>query len=272
MSLPAALPKIALVLLTVFVAGYAAIASIVYFKQRSFIYFPSQQIRTTAPGYEIVRLETSDGLNLAAGYRKARAGMPTLLAFHGNGADWQSMAFGLRPIVDRGYGVLALEYRGYQGNPGNPSEQGIYNDGYAALQWLEENGVPDRDVVAVGNSLGSGVAVELASQRRLLGLVLVSPVSSMTRLASMRMPWLPVNFLLRDRYDNLAKLPDVRVPILVLHGEADRVIPFAEGQLLAASNPEAQFVPFANFGHELMYEPAITRALASFLRGSLNRS
>lgn len=266
MSLSPALLKIAIVLLAIGAIGYATIVGIVYFKQRSFIYFPSQEIRKSAPGFQIVKFPTTDGLTLAAGYRPALAGRPTLIAFHGNGADWQSMAHGLRPLADRGYGVLAVEYRGYQANPGSPSEQGLYEDGRAALRWLDSRGIPASQVVAVGNSLGSGIAVQLASETRLRGLVLVSPMSSMVRLASVRMSWLPVKFLLRDRYDNLGKLPHIKVPILILHDGADQVIPIEEGRMLADRNGTVQFEEFSGAGHELMYEPIITNSIARFLR------
>ena len=265
MSLSPALLKVAIAMLAIGAIGYATIVGIVYFKQRSFIYFPNQEIRQSAPGFQIVKFRTIDGLTLAAGYRKALAGRPTLLAFHGNGADWQSMAHGLRPLADRGYGLLAVEYRGYQANPGSPSEQGVYEDGRAALRWLESDGVPARQVVAVGNSLGSGVAVQLATETPLRALVLVSPISSMVRLASARMSWLPVKLLLRDRYDNLAKLPRVKVPIMILHGDADRVIPIEEGRMLASRNRAVEFVEFPSTGHELMYEPVLASSIARFL-------
>lgn len=266
MSLSPLLLKTAIVLLAIGAFGYAAVAGIVYFKQRSFLYFPSQEISKNAPGFQIINFPTDDGLTLAAGYQPAQVGRPTLLAFHGNGADWQSMAHGLRPLIDRGYGVLSVEYRGYQANPGSPSEKGIYKDGRAALQWLNANGVPASQVVAVGNSLGSGVAVQLATESPIRALVLVSPMSSMVRLASAQMSWLPVNLLLRDRYDNLAKLPNVAVPIMILHGGSDEVIPIQEGRMLASRNRAAVFVAFPGVGHELMYDPAIASSIARFLR------
>lgn len=266
MTLSPALLKAATILIVIGAIGFATIVGVIYFKQRSFIYFPSQQIRKSAPDFKIVKIPTGDGLTLAAGYRQALAGRPTLLAFHGNGADWQSMAHGLRPMIDRGYGVLAVEYRGYQANPGSPSEQGLYEDGRAALRWLGSEAIPASQVVAIGNSLGTGVAVQLASETRLRGLVLVSPMSSMVRLASARMSWLPVKLLLRDRYDNLAKLPRVKSPIMILHGDADRVIPIEEGRRLASRNRAVEFVEFPAVGHELMYDPVIASSIAQFLR------
>lgn len=258
--------KPVIVLLAIAAIVYAAIAGIVYFKQRSFLYFPSQEIRKSAPGFQTVKFRTNDGLTLAAGYHAAQVGRPTLLAFHGNAADWQSMAHSLRPLIDRGYGVLSVEYRGYQGNPGNPSEVGIYEDGRAALRWLGSNGVPPGQVVAVGNSLGSGVAVQLATETPMRALVLVSPMSSMVRLASAQMSWLPVNLLLRDRYDNLAKLPVVEVPIMILHGGSDTVIPIREGRMLASRNRAAILVEFPRVGHELMYDPVVESSITRFLR------
>lgn len=245
---------------------YVGVTGLVFFKQRSFIYFPGAEVRQPTPGIRIVKIQTADGLSLVAGYRQAVGAKPTFIAFHGNGADWQSMAYGLKPLVDDGFGILAVEYRGYQGNPGAPSEQGLYRDGRAALEWLAANGVPEGNVVAVGNSLGSGVALQLATETQLRGLILVSPVSSMVRLASARMPWLPVKMLLRDRYDNLGKLPHLKTSCLILHGDADQVIPIDEGRLLAGRNQAARFVAYPGAGHDLMYLPVIEDAIRSYLK------
>jgi hypothetical protein len=257
--------KIVLVTFGLVAAAYIAVAGLAFFKQRSMIYYPNGESLPASLGFEIVRLPTEDGLELVAGYRAAAAGSPTLVAFHGNAANWQSMAASLAPLADQGFGVLSVQYRGYRGNPGTPTEQGLYEDGRAALRWLGSAGIADRDIVVVGNSLGSGVAVQLASERTLRAVVLVSPVSSIARLASARMAWLPVDLLLTDRFDNVAKLGKLSSPILILHGDSDRVIPLSEGKFLAAQNKSASLIVHKGAGHDLMYQEQILPEIARFL-------
>src|SRR5690606_24335011 len=112
-------------------------------------------------------------------------------------------------LASRGYGLLLAEYRGYNGNPGKPDEEGLYHDGRAALAFLESAGIARRDVVLAGLSIGTGPAVQLATEQEVRALILISPVASLPMTASAAYPWLPVRWLLRDRYDNLAKLPRV---------------------------------------------------------------
>lgn len=234
---------------------YGILMATVFVKQRSFIYLPPKEQRATTPGYQLVSYRTDDGLTLKAGYRAPAKGMPTVLFFHGNGADWQSGAFASQALTDAGYGVFAAEYRGYQGNSGTPDEQGLYRDGRAARDWLVRQGVDADSLVIIGNSIGSGVAVQLASEVRPAALILISPFASLTRAAKARMPWLPVGLLLRDRYDNERKVGGLDMPILVLHGTGDRAVPAEHAHILARANTRIELQLFDGMGHDLAYSP-----------------
>jgi len=204
-------------------------------------------------GFSIIEAASGgDGLRLAGGYREAASGMPTLLFFHGNAATWQSTTQVLAPLEREGYGVFAASYRGYRANPGAPSEAGLYRDARAAADWLAANGVGADDLVIVGNSLGSGPAVELARAIRPRGLVLISPFSSMTEVAAANARWLPVEWLMRDRYDNAGKLPEVAAPVLILHGDRDALIPLSHAQRLARLARDGMLVTVPHAGHELV--------------------
>jgi len=161
--------------------------------------------------------------------------------------------------------VFAASYRGYQGNPGRPSEQGLLRDAHAAADWLAANGVAARDLVIVGNSLGSGPAVELTRTARPRGLVLISPFTSMTEVAAGQLRWLPVEWLLRDRFDNAARLPEVAAPVLILHGDRDALIPLHHAQRLARLAPNATLVVFPDAGHELVALPETPAQIAAWL-------
>ena len=232
--------------------AYLAIAGAVYHKQDMLIYPAPRGIGAAVPGYRDVAYETADGLSLAGGYREAAPGMPTLLFFHGNAATWQGTTQVLAPLAREGYGVFAASYRGYRANPGRPSEDGLYRDARAAAEWLAAHGIAAGDLVIVGNSLGSGSAVELARTVRPRGLVLISPFASMTEVAAAQARWLPVEWLMRDRYDNAAKLPEVAAPVLILHGERDTLIPLAHAQRLARLARNGRLVTVPRAGHELI--------------------
>jgi fermentation-respiration switch protein FrsA (DUF1100 family) len=254
-----------LVSLLVTVAGaYLATIALLFLSQGRLIY-PAPPAQAVPPGYSPVELHTDDGLALVAGYRPAADDLPTVLFFHGNAMVWPEGAWLLEPLAARGYGVLLAEYRGYNGNPGRPSEQGLYSDARAALAWLASEGVPPGDVVLVGLSVGSGPAVQLASETRPRALVLVSPLASLPAAAAAAYPWLPAKWLVRDEYDNLAKLAVVEVPILILHGEADELIPLEHAEALAGSNRRARLVAFPGRGHNMAGDPAVQRAQAEFI-------
>ncbi|MGH7378363.1 MAG: alpha/beta hydrolase, partial [Candidatus Methylomirabilales bacterium] len=134
-----------------------------------------------------------------------------------------------------GAGVLLLDYRGYGGSGGAPTEEGLYRDGEAAAAWVEAQGLGP--LVYVGESLGTGVAVEVALRRPPAALVLQSPFTSLTDVAARHYPYLPVRLLLKDRYESLEKIARVSCPVLVIHGDRDSIIPIAQGRKLFEAVP-----------------------------------
>ncbi len=243
---------------TLFVGG-------LYTWQRDLIYPVPQIDRSVPENFEPIVYTTSDGLELNAGYRPAMDGMPTVLFFHGNGMDWQTTFFTTELLAEEGYGVLAAEYRGYGGNPGEPTEDGLYRDGRAALAWLEAQGVTEGDIVLVGNSLGSGVATELASEMQPRALILVSAFKSMTATAQNAYPYVPVDWLLVDRFDNIAKIGAVTAPVLVVHGSDDQLIPLAHARELAESARSAQLIVLSGFGHNMAGDETAQQPQLAFL-------
>jgi fermentation-respiration switch protein FrsA (DUF1100 family) len=246
------------------VTAYLAIVVLLAASQGSLIY-PAPPPRGVPPGYERVELSTADGLTIGAGYRAARGGLPTVLFFHGNGMGWPDSAYVTELLAVRGYGVLLAEYRGYNGNPGTPGEQGLYHDARAALAFLRRQGVASEDVIVAGLSVGSGPAVQLATETRVRALILISPFASLPATVKAAYPWLPSGLFLRDRYDNLAKLPRVEAPVLILHGDADRLIPHAHAEQLAAANPSAEFVSLPGRGHNMAADPLVQRLQLEFI-------
>ena len=261
----ARLRRMATWLLVALATFYIAFVAITWLTQGRLIY-PAPPARAEVPaGFERISYRTDDGLDLVAGYRSARGDMPTLLFFHGNGADWQSTAYVTDRLAAAGYGVLAAEYRGYGGNPGSPGERGLYADGHAAWRYLRGRGVDPADIVLVGNSLGSGVATQLASDVDAAALVLVSPFDSLEETAARQLRWAPVRLLLRDRYDNAGKLSALGMPVLILHGEEDALISVDQARALATRNPAAELVTHPDWGHDLVGNPRVQERIARFI-------
>lgn len=248
------------------IAGVFGVAGLgaLWFWQRSLI-FPAPRARDIRiAGYERVTLRTSDGLDLTALYRLPAPGRSTLIFFHGNADTLEGSAVGVAGPVAFGHGALLPEYRGYGGNRGSPGETGFYADARAAHAFLRARGVPDKDIVIVGNSIGSGPATQLASEADFGGLVLVSGYADLPSVVVAALQGLPVRFLVRDRFDNLGKLPRVSAPVLVLHGARDRVIEFGQGEALGAVQG-VRFVGFPGIGHELAYLPEAQAVLVDWL-------
>jgi uncharacterized protein len=254
------------------VGFYALVVGALYVLQRPMIFradlSPTPPDLHGVPGFQEVSYRTGDGLDLRALYRPAAPGRLTLVYFHGNADGLSGSLRVTERLAAEGYGLLLAGYRGYDGNPGSPTEHGLYADGRSAMEWLSRQGVPGSDTVLVGNSLGSGPATELATTFPVAGLVLISGYTSLPDIAASVYPFIPVRLLMRDRFDNIGKIARVAAPILLLHGTADRTIPYDHARALAAAaGNRARLIPFEAVGHELVgsssLSPVIDRWLAS---------
>lgn len=253
------------------VVGYGLAVAAIYLLQRKLMYFPYGPL---APPAEVglgdmreVAIETADGLRLVAWHRPpTQEGAPTVVLFHGNAGNIAGRAFKARLFLDAGYGLLLVEYRGFGGNPGAPDEAGLYEDGRAALDFLSGEGVAGASLVLYGESLGSGVAVQMASEREVGALVLEAPFTSADDVGAAAYPFLPVRLLIKDHFASVEKIGAVAAPLLIVHGERDRTVPVALGKrLLAAANEpkEGLFIPQAN--HMTLYDYGAGAAVLDFL-------
>ena len=223
------------------VVAYLALVAGMALLQRRFIYLPDRSVpdrgRAGATDALPVSIRTSDGLDLLAWHWPAAGARATVLYLHGNAGHIGHRAGKIRPLVDAGYGVLLLAYRGYGGNPGRPTEAGLLADGEAALAWLAHRRVGP--IVLYGESLGCGVATALAGGPAVGGpavggIVLEAPFTSLVDVARRRYPILPVRLLLADRYPNSDRIASIDAPLLIIHGGRDTVIPVTHGRRLAS--------------------------------------
>jgi fermentation-respiration switch protein FrsA (DUF1100 family) len=219
----------------------------IWAQQRRLIYFPSPGSVPRVPGARDVVLETEDGIRLGAWYFPA--GRTAVLVCNGNGGD-RSMRAPLAAALNRlGYSVLLFDYRGYGGNAGHPTEDGLAADARAARAWLDAQ--PDIDrIVYVGESLGAAVAIGLAMQRPPAALVLRSPFTSLADVAAVHYPWLPARRLLLDRYPSIDRIASLSVPLLVIAGDSDDIVPESLSRRLydAAGEPK-RYVVIRGAGH-----------------------
>ena len=209
------------------------------------------------PGVEDCTIRTADGLDINAWWlppAEAETG-PVLLWFHGNAGNLTHRAENLALLGRGGLGVLAVDYRGYGKSQGRPSERGLYLDGEAAYRHLvSERGVAPGRIVCFGRSLGTAVALHVALKEPVGGLILESPLSSARAMARRMIPLLPVWLFIRSNFDNERRIRDLRVPLLVLHGDRDEIIPFEQGRAVfeAAAEPK-EFYAIQGAGHNDTY-------------------
>lgn len=236
------------------------------------LYFPERGGRVTAPGRD-VSLRAADGVRLHAfhvGSERPEPGRRTVLYLHGNAGNLAGRSEVLEYYAALGVDVLGLDYRGYGQSEGTPSEAGLYADALAAYDWLAARG-PASQIVVLGESLGGGPACELASRRPVGGLVLLSTFTNVPDMAARTFPFLPVRYLVRTRFDNLAKLARIEAPKLIVHSRRDEVIPFAMGEQLArAARPPVQHLWLERSGHNDTYFVEGARfgaALRGFVEG-----
>jgi len=256
-------------------AVYLAIVAGLYLLQRHLIYLPfggvPNPVQAGVPEMHPVRLTTGDGLKLLAWWRAPqRPDLPVLVYFHGNAGNLGLRGEKLRPYLDAGLGVLLLAYRGFSGNPGSPSEEGLYRDARAALDFVAAAGIPAEQRVLYGESLGTGVAVQMAVEQPVGAVVLEAPYSSISDVASARYPVVPVRWLLKDRFDSAAKVAQIAVPLLIIAGGRDRIVParFVERLFAAAAEPkEYRYIPEAT--HLDFYDHGAPVTVLDFLQRHL---
>ena len=260
-----AMAAVAILLLAVIWAG-----------QRRAMYFPFGGTPSLAaadlPRAESVTLATEDGLSLGAWFVPAAAPPRfTAIVFNGNAGNRAHRAELAEALRRHGIAVLLMDYRGFGGNVGAPSEEGLARDARAARAYLltRPDVDPDR-LVYFGESLGTAVATRLAAEHAPAALILRSPFASMTDVGRLHYPFLPVGLLLRDRYDTVERITQVGCPVLVIAGDRDAIIPLAHSRRLFEAAPEPkQLVVIAGAGHNdvaLLAGREMIDAIVRFLR------
>ena len=254
---------------------YAAILIVMYLKQRDLQYFPSHEGLTPEVAglrnVEIVRLTTPDGETLVNWYAPAAPGKPTVLFFHGNGGEIADRSERFAAFQAQGFGVFFLSYRGYGASTGSPSEQGLMTDARTAYDWLVDKGIAAERIVLIGESLGSGVAVQIAAERTVAALALEAPFTAAADVAAGVYWYLPVRLLMKDQFRSADFIGKITVPLLVIYGDADRIVPPEQSRrLYEMANEPKEIAALAGAGHDLIAEPIVwAREMAFFIKATM---
>ncbi len=249
---------------------FALIVGIGRLLHRYFIYLPDRtRIDPKDAGLEGVDevvFKAADGTKLIAWYRPARGSKPTLLYFTGNSGNTASRAGKIRAIAADGFGVFMLNYRRYGGSEGKPSEPKIAADAVSAYDYLRGLGVAPHDIVAYGESLGTAVATRLSLQRHVEALVLEAPFTSVVDVGRLMWKGFPLSLIMADQYRTINRIGEVKVPLFIIHGGRDAIIPLDQARhvLHAANEPKTlSVVPQA--GHNDLFERGAWERVRGFI-------
>ena len=251
--------------------SYVAICAVGFLMHRHFIYFPNAE--RVAPATLDLRdveeheLTSDDGSILIAWYAPARAGMETVLYFHGNAGNAVSRSSKFEAMRQRGHGVFLLNNRGYGGSSGSPSEAANVRDADAAYAFLTGNGVAPESIVLYGESLGSGQAVQLAGHRKVRAVILEAPLTSTVEIARSAYWFLPLRLILTDQFRNIDHVRSVSAPLLLIHGNRDEIIPYSHSQRIyeaATCQKHLELIPQAD--HSDLFEHGAWDLVLTFLK------
>ncbi len=255
--------------LTFAVAFYIGLTALMYLFQRALMYFP-ETLRTRPaqaglPEAQEVTLATDDGERLIAWYVPPDDGKPVILYFQGNGGSPRYRAARFRAIVAEGNGLLALAYRGYGGSTGSPTEPGLLADAQAAYDFAASH-YPAARIALWGESLGGALAVALAGEREVGGVILEAPFTSAADVAKRAYPIFPVRWLMHDQFRSDERIGRVKAPVLVMHGEHDEVVAFSLGErLYGLITAPKRFVRFPRGRHNDLSDHGAEATALKFL-------
>ena len=249
---------------------YLVVISFIYFYQRSLLYHPSENNyldEKISFNYQEIFIRTDKDIKLKSWFiEKDLEKFKTILLFHGNAGNLFNRAYKLNELNKLDLNILIISWRGFSGNKGKPTEKNLYHDAEEAVKWLNSRGVNNKNIILYGESLGTGVAAEIGKRNVFGGIILESPFTSVTKAAKIYYPYLPVNIILKDRYDTIEKIQSISAPILIMHGKQDNIVPQKMGLELfeKANEPKFNYFP-ENDDHMMEYNDELLKNIELFI-------
>ena len=256
---------------------YILLLIVVFFFQRNLLYHPSvdnylkDQMVAEPTEIEKVKIKTKDNIDLTGWfYNRETNKFKTVLFFHGNAGSLRNRTYKLNHFKDLKVNFLIIAWRGFSGNKGKPDETGLYEDAESAIRWLKNKGVDEKNIILYGESLGTSVAVEIAQNKNYAGIILESPFTSMLDMGKKYYPFFPVRFLLKDKFESNKKITNISIPLLIIHGKVDKIVPYEMGKRMYELANEPKFFYTQEYGdHMVEYDEKLLLALNQFIQ-SLN--
>ncbi|MDC0216210.1 alpha/beta hydrolase [Candidatus Pelagibacter sp.] len=252
---------------------YLILISFLYFFQRNLLYHPTEnnyygdELKVSV---EKIKIKTKDSLELISWFHKKNIRYKTILFLHGNAGTLENRIHKINHFKDMKVNFLILAWRGFSGNKGKPTEKGLYEDANSAIKWLKTKGFYENDIIIYGESLGTGVTVEIAQNKNFAGIILESPFTSMTEAAKNKYPFFPIELLLKDKYENYKKIKNITSPVLIMHGEKDSLVPFFMGKKIYQLANDPKYSYFSKYDDHMMeFNEKLVEQLKKFI-SSLN--
>ena len=249
---------------------YFVITVVVYFFQRKLLYHPfSPQItgKGLIHNFETINFKTSDNFELKGWFHLKNSNKKTILFLHGNAGNLDNRIDKLNFLGNMDINFLIISWRGYSGNPGNPSETGLYKEALGGIEWLNKKGISNDRIILYGESLGTAITTEVAQNENFAGIILEAPFTSMVDMGQKIYPIFPVKFLLKDKYESKNKIKNIKSPILVLHGRKDKIVPFYMGEKIFEMANSPKFKYFTDLDDHMMnFDEKLVNEIDLFIR------
>ena len=232
---------------------YFLITVFLFFYQRKLLYHPNINSRSSyILNHKVQELTIPSEKNLIAWHHEKNNNYKTLVFFHGNAGNLSNRIYKLNEFSKLNLNYLIFAYRGFNGNEGKPSEEGLYKDAKNVINWLKSKNIFEKDIILYGESLGTAIAIHIAQYKNFSGIILEAPFTSMIDVGQKYYPIFPVKFLLKDKYESNKKIKNVKSPILIMHGEVDKIVPFWMGKNLykLANEPKKSY--FSKYDDHMM--------------------
>ena len=252
---------------------YILLLIIVFFFQGNLLYHPTidnylkDQVEREPNEIEKVKITTKDKIDLIGWfYNRDLEEFKTILFFHGNAGSLENRTYKLNHFKNLNLNFLIIAWRGFNGNKGKPNEMGLYEDAKSAIKWLKAKGIKEKNIILYGESLGTGVAVEVAQNKNYAGVILESPFTSMVNMGKKYYPFFPVSLLLKDKFESYKKINNIFIPVLIMHGKVDKIVPYDMGKKMYELANEPKFFYSQEYGdHMIEYDEKLLSALKKFI-------